>query len=359
MSIQELEPLTKPQRTSSPIDIVRGESAATPLPQPRPRPFGRVAMHWTRRTHLYLGLFLFPWAVLYGVTGFLFNHPTVFSDQNTRSFTQQDWGGTPLAEPMTASAIAQEVVDALKKRSPEAANYALVNPEQATFVRELATASVKAEGQQVSVFLDVLGRGGFVRSSPSVEQPASEKPPFAVGEPSASRQRGMGMMGGMSMGRAGKSEKLTIDNPLPDRIKQAVPSLLTKLGYPTGEVTVGTVPDLVFHIQADGKTWVANYNSVTGSVSGRTIESPGEPLSIRRFLTRLHLAHGYTYSLGARWVWAVFVDLMAFVMLFWGGSGLLMWWQIKMTRRWGLMAVAASVVIAVLLTMGMWQVLSL
>jgi hypothetical protein len=318
-------------------------------------------MHWTRRTHLYLGLFLLPWAVLYGVTAFLFNHPTMFSDQNARSFTQRDWVDTPLAKPISAAAMAGEVVDALKKRSPEASNYALVNPEQAAFVREMATATIKAQGQQITVSLDVLGRGGYVRSLPSAEQRASEKPPFAVGEPPASRQRGMGMgmMGGMSTGRSGRSEKLVIENPLQERIKQSVPGLLSKLGYPTGEVTVGTVPDLVFQIQADGKTWIANYNPLAGSVSGRPLGSPGEPLSIRRFLTRLHLAHGYTYSIGSRWVWAVFVDLMAFVMLFWGGSGLLMWWQIKMTRRWGLMAVGASIVIAVLLTIGMWQVLAM
>lgn len=315
-------------------------------------------MHWIRRLHLYLGLFLFPWAVLYGVTGFLFNHPTAFSDQNARSFAAHDWTGTPLAEPQSAAAIAQEVVAALNKRSP-GENFALINTDQAMFVREMATVTVKAEGQQINISLDVLGRGGVVRCSPVTNLPAAEKPPFAVGDPPASRQRGMGMMGGMSMGHSGRGEKLVLENAIPDRIKQSIPSLLTRLGYPVGETSVGSVPDLVFHIQAAGKTWIANYNPVSGSVSGRPIDVPGESLSIRRFLTRMHLAHGYTYSFGSRWAWAVFVDLMAFVMLFWGGSGLLMWWQIKMTRRWGLMTVAASVVAAVLLTLGMWQVLSL
>ena len=79
---------------------------------------------------------------------------------------------------------------------------------------------------------------------------------------------------------------------------------------------------------------------------------------MRRFLTRLHQVHGYTYSLGARWVWAVFVDLMSGVMVFWGISGVFMWWQIKMTRTLGWLTLLVSTLIAALLTVGMWQVLS-
>jgi hypothetical protein len=33
-----------------------------------------------RRTHLYLGLLLTPWFLLYAVSGFVFNHPAVFSN---------------------------------------------------------------------------------------------------------------------------------------------------------------------------------------------------------------------------------------------------------------------------------------
>ncbi len=357
MSIQEPPLPTKSPPELSPADRIR-QASPIPSAEPRRRPIGRIAMHWTRRLHLYLGLFLFPWAVLYGVTGFLFNHPTAFSDQQARSFAAQDWAGTPLAQPQVAAVIAQEVVEALNKRSP-GANFTLINTDQAMFVREMATVTVKAEGQQINISLDVLGRGGIVRSSTAAVLTAGEKPPFAVGEPPASRQRGMGMMGGMTMGHTGRGDKLVLENALPDRIKQSLPALLTRLGYPTGDISVGAVPDLVFHIQAAGKTWIANYNPVAGSVSGRPIDAPGEPLSIRRFLTRMHLAHGYTNSVGPRLAWAVIVDLMAFVMLFWGGSGLLMWWQIKMTRHWGLMTIAASVVTSLMLTLGMWRVLSL
>jgi len=67
------------------------ESASvTPKPVPKGRPLSRRIMHLVRRTHLYLGLFLFPWAILYGVTGFLFNHPTLFADAPTTHFSRAD-----------------------------------------------------------------------------------------------------------------------------------------------------------------------------------------------------------------------------------------------------------------------------
>ena len=46
----------------------------------------QTGMVWLRRVHLYFGLLLFPWALLYGVTAFLFNHPTAFSEQPTTTF---------------------------------------------------------------------------------------------------------------------------------------------------------------------------------------------------------------------------------------------------------------------------------
>ena len=57
-------------------------------------------------------------------------------------------------------------------------------------------------------------------------------------------------------------------------------------------------------------------------------------------------------------MWALIVDAMAFVMVFWGASGLLMWWQIKATRRLGVVVVLLSVVAAVWMGIGMHEMLT-
>ena len=174
-------------------------------------------LHWIRRTHLYLGIFLFPWAVLYGVTGFLFNHPLVFSDLKAASFTQSDWSGTELAQPLSAVEIARDVVEALKKRSPEAANFKLVDPEQAAFVQDIASASVKSEGLQTTLFFDILGRGGSIHFSPTKEKSLSEKPPFVVGDSNSAGSTSTKKNAGGSDAGPQDVEKLILENPLQER----------------------------------------------------------------------------------------------------------------------------------------------
>jgi hypothetical protein len=93
-----------------------------------------------------------------------------------------------------------------------------------------------------------------------------------------------------------------------------------------------------------------------GGVSALPAGQASDALTTRRFLLEMHLAHGYPGSPGVRWAWAVFVDAMAFTMVFWALSGLLMWWQIKAGRTVGAVFLATSLVIAALMAVGMYQV---
>jgi hypothetical protein len=315
-------------------------------------------MHWVRRAHLYLGLFLFPWAVLYGVTAFLFNHPAAFSDQAMAGFGADELRGTPMESPPTPAEVAGQVVASLNDRAG-AARYELVRPEAARYTRDFAFATVKADdGEQVSLLFDVVGNGGTVRAQ---ARPPQEKPPgpapFAVG--GRGEPRGKGKSRGAPTRERPADGGLRLTEPLHERVKAAVPAVLERTGFATGEVTVTSVPDLSFRM-ADGEAeWVVTYNAMTGTVAGQRAETaPRETLSVRRFLLRLHLAHGYPSAVGARWFWAVVVDAMAFVMVFWGVSGLLMWWQIKATRRPGALTLGVSAAVATALTAAMYQVMT-
>ena len=135
-----------------------------------------------------------------------------------------------------------------------------------------------------------------------------------------------------------------------------IPVVLERTGFPTGEINVTSVPDLTFQIHdRDGTLWNVTANALSGTVTGSRADAEKVPneLSVRRFLLRLHTAHGYPSSGGIRWWWAVIVDAMAFVMVFWGLSGLLMWWQLKATRKLGIVLVGLSLVGAIYLAMGM------
>jgi hypothetical protein len=64
-----------------------------------------------------------------------------------------------------------------------------------------------------------------------------------------------------------------------------------------------------------------------------------EKLSFRSpaFLERFHRRRGFQHPFLLDDAWAVTVDLVIAAMVFWGLSGLWMWWEMRVTRLWGAM----------------------
>ena len=60
------------------------------------------------------------------------------------------------------------------------------------------------------------------------------------------------------------------------------------------------------------------------------------------FLERFHRRRGYATGYALDNLWAVAVDLFIVGMVFWVLSGLWMWWEMKVTRRFGLMSLVAG-----------------
>ena len=338
---------------AEPNTVAESEQPAT---QPFRRSLRKRVMHVVRRSHLYLGLFLLPWAVMYGVTGFLFNHPAAFADAPTATFGASELVGTPMEAPPKPDAVAAQVVAALNERAKEGKPYSLVEPEKARYTRDFAFATIKADGQDVSILFDVNTAGGTVRSRPAAPVKREEKAPFAI---DPARVKGADAPK-FSKTHAHPTGALVLPEPLHERVKAAVPVVLERTGFPKGEVTVTSVPDLSFRMSDGAKVWVVTYNALTGTVNGTPADSaaPPEELSARRFLTRLHLAHGFPGSTNTRWFWAVLVDATALVMVFWGVSGLFMWWQVKSTRKLGFLVLLISTVAAIALGLGMHDVLT-
>jgi hypothetical protein len=232
---------------------------------------------------------------------------------------------------------AEQVVKQLNERLKPTTPYGLAG--EAKYTREFAFATVKGDGRTVGVLVDVKNGRGTVRVTPAPPQREPEIAPFAVGRVSAP-PRGPAPPA---------TEGVILDHPLHERVKAAIPTILERTGFETGEVTVTSVPEIAFPIKFDGQVWTATYNPMTGAVSGKKSEEKPE-LSARSFLLRLHVAHGYPGETNARWFWAVIVDAMAAALCLWGLSGLIMWWQLRATRKLGLVVLALSTVAATTLS---------
>jgi hypothetical protein len=287
-------------------------------------------MHWIRRLHLYSGLFMFPWVMLYGVTAFLFNHPGAFSDQQQDRLRPLEIPGTPLPGFPRPEELAQKVVDSLEKNkasgsAPSASSYRLVEPSKASYNRDFVFARVEAEGEQHDVRVAVAD--GSVQVSTRQTAKPMEKAPFA--HPSL---KAAGLPG--------------------DQVKEALPALLERNGL-GGNVKVVISPELSFLMESDEQVWRVSYDTLSGRVTGRPAEDAADRLSTRRFLLGLHLAHAFPATINARWLWAVAVDATFVAMVFWGVSGILMFWQIKAVRRWGMALLLVGAVLATALAWGM------
>ena len=61
------------------------------------------------------------------------------------------------------------------------------------------------------------------------------------------------------------------------------------------------------------------------------------------FLDRMHRRRGYNQPYALEDTWGFTVDVAVVTMVFWSLSGIWLWWEIKSTRRWGALALAAGV----------------
>lgn len=307
-------------------------------------------MHWIRRAHLYLGLLLFPWAILYGVTGFLFNHPAVVSDQRMRFFTADDLRETPLAALPSAEELADEVVQKLNELQNPAIPYRTVGNSRFT-ENQFAFAVVESENRTTRILFDLTNMSGTVREDPIQPKPANREPaPFAVTPEPASTAAAAADQSGQP-----QATGVLLERSIQSQIEASIPSILNRTGFPPGSARVTSIPALQFEMIVDGTPWLVSYQPMTGAVSGMLLSDHRQPeLSLRQFLLRLHVTHGYPFRVNTRWLWAIVVDLMAFTMCFWGLSGLAMWWQIKRTRRIGQVIVGLSLTAALILTFSMY-----
>ncbi|HXG02522.1 MAG TPA: hypothetical protein VNO23_03780 [Candidatus Binatia bacterium] len=93
---------------------------------------------------------------------------------------------------------------------------------------------------------------------------------------------------------------------------------------------------LVIHRQIPGRERRITYWPARGRL---VVEAA--PFRLRRFLTGLHTLHGFGASAAAT-AWAVLVDAVSAAMIAWALSGLYLWWEMRRTRLWGGLTVAAG-----------------
>lgn len=108
-----------------------------------------------------------------------------------------------------------------------------------------------------------------------------------------------------------------------------------------------------FNVRRDGAALVISRNDlltprrITYTPADGKVLVERMPNPPHSFLERFHRRRGYDTGYSVDTVWAVTVDLFIAGMIFWALSGLWMWWEMKVTRRYGAVALVAGVLLFV------------
>lgn len=278
-----------------------------------------------RRIHLYSGLFLLPWVIMYGVTGAMFNHQGLFPRIVIQPVNENVVANSPMSGFPTAELLAEQVVEALQTAT---GNKTIRLPENnsAEFTGDL-TFEVKQSGEQHVVHIDPVEKSSWIGT-----QPKNEEDPVPLltdvkqiklsPDPQAAAQRA--------------AEQILLQSRLKSSGKLQ-PLGWTKLNF---LVNINGEAARVTYVLKDGHIDV---NRFTGE--------DGFPL--RQFLLRLHTSHGQPPHWNSRMFWSLAVDTMSIAMVCWGISGVFMWWQVKRTRILGVFVIGISLLTATAMWFGL------
>lgn len=306
----EVDMRATPQKASGTQGAAKPKRSAAAKKQSKA--MRRRLLRWTRRVHMYLGLFLLPWVLLYGVTAFLFNHPDVMNSHESWNLSGEDFAGR-FAELPPAPDLATQVVEALNA-AEGSERFVLRAADDAHFRGGISwrmTDTAHTHTLRYTPGAD----NGLLRS---FERTPPDTTPFT----------------GLRLRE--------FSRPLLTHLEGEGEEVVRAhgLGFERTEVRAG--PRLELEVEADGQPWQLSVDLGRDRIAARPLGEPSRDISFRSFLLRLHLAHTYPDEAGVATLWAVIVDIMAATMVLWVITGLVMWWQLKSQRGPGGITLALS-----------------
>jgi hypothetical protein len=278
-----------------------------------------------RRIHLYSGLMLLPWVLLYGVTGAMFNHQELFPEPTIQAVPASVLDNSPMTKFPSPQQFAEQVVKSLQAAS-NGATITLVDDHRAEFTNNMMF-ELHESGNRYVVHIDPVSRASKVFNIPHNEE-----------QPEALLKNVHNISLSPNPLEAARSSVASVLKAADvDTQQNPHPFGWTKLNF---LASVNGEPARVTYVLKDGHVDVTRFEGQDG-------------MTPRHFLLRLHTSHGQSPHWNGRSIWSLFVDAMAIAMVTWALSGLLMWWQIKRTRLIGAGLIAISLIMAAVMYLQM------
>jgi hypothetical protein len=288
----------------------------------RQKPRRKRAMVWVRKTHMYLGLVLFPWVIFFGVSGILFNHPGIGEQVRARPLSPAVLRDEAALLPFDAAQAARDVVTRLGEQG---AHYRVDESFSPHLHGSTAFASAAA-GEKHLVLLHLPSARGVILTRADQSPPAA---PFS---------------GTLPMPAQGF-------HSLAARLAQVLPSV--GISSPEAQaLSLRIAPTLRFRMFDEREQpWNVTYDLGSGQLDGRPSRREAA-LSLHDLLGAMHKTHHFPPETGPTTFWALFADVTGLTLILWALTGLLMWWQLKRTRALGVIVVSVGLLVAALTMLG-------
>ena len=278
------------------------------------RSYTKNLLHFNRRLHLYSGLFMIPFVLVFGLSGMFFNHTSWMSEKTSTVFEAH-----VLAELLghypPAEGLADELLAVVADRE------AWTNARAAE-VRWSGPSILRTRVDRTDHRLEV---------DPNASRAMLlTMPDFALAPPIAS----------------GQDDSLTVtDNAA---LVESFEEWLVARGLESGASRVQRGAELLVDVEVDDRTLRVELDPSTGSY--RVHDLDDRKFSTRDFLENLHVIHRYPLSKSdPAWTWVLLADALAALMIVWAVSGVIMWLRMPRILLAGLaFMVASSLVFAAL-----------
>ncbi|MBK1878509.1 hypothetical protein [Pelagicoccus mobilis] len=291
---------------------------------PFPRSIRTRALKLVRRFHMYLGLLLLPWVLLYGASGFLFNHVSPF------------WGGTV----DTVATFTPKQIETYTDFRPieiQELSHSLLSRISSELGQDYELKSAWLHGPLR--FVGDQGTQG-VRLHLSPKDGSSNTVVFRKQGPDQEHAPYHGMYVHLPTPQL---------EPLAKQLNTLLETEGTKLDVPLSPAMQGSNAELRFVLMdRDRKEWRGGYNLATGKLTGVANDSPSR-FNLSLAARRLHTNHSYPESINSKWVWTLLSDMTALSLVIWALTGLFMWWQIVPSRTAGSLVLLSTASIAFIL----------
>ncbi|MEH6536807.1 MAG: hypothetical protein V7719_10460 [Psychroserpens sp.] len=273
-----------------------------------------------RRVHMYAGLIMIPYLFVFGLSALLFNHPTWLINRNSETFTLNEEHSFNNMFPnldILANSVKDSLVDKGELFKGKITDVDYDNLMILRNINDLEDYRVKVDIP--SSRIEIMSLPDFVDNT------------------TVSR-------GHIKLDSLVSTYDLfeNMENIL--REKQLIP----------GKSRVQRIPNLTFNVSHNDKDYKVEYNLTNGNYRVRNLNN--REFKMNYFLVNLHQVHGYpTNGFSVKWMWVFFADCLAFLLIVWAISGLIMWYKMKRYFVIGTLVLCITIIISLYLLFSQYE----